>query len=429
MFKTENFIFATHFLSRLIFVLFLGFYNNYALQPDSVWLVAFGDRVLEGDFNFELDRFVVSPGFPIICGVFKFIFGAYWNTALILFQLILAAWAGLYVYKIGLLIFKRPAEALLGSLVYACFPLTLWFVHSFAQESLFQSWMIFFVYFLLKSLENLNFKDLCWAAFFFSLAYLTKSHILLFSVFVPLLFLHRLGFTLKMCSRVFVFASISLAASLPYGLYQLNKGNGYVLSSNGSGYQFYLGNTEAAYVSIVDVPDKGSPDYLKMKDINHTAGYFNRSQALYDSTLHLAQVPKQKAFMEQAFEWIKNNPTKFLELKLYDILFFFLPGVSYRHYSFNNYILSLFVSLPIYILAYYYIFRKIRTDFSKNAFILYLILSMLLFSTIWYTQNRFRTITVEPFYVLYAGAALYACLSKIEIGKKINNFITKIYKI
>ena len=47
---------------------------------------------------------------------------------------------------------------------------------------------------------------------------------------------------------------------------------------------------------------------------------------------------------------------------------------------------------------------------------------MLIFSTFWYVQNRFRTITLEPFYIIYASYYL---------NKYLNNFVKKsnYYKI
>src|ERR1035437_3842322 len=395
--RTLFLLFITHLLTRILFSICIGFYNNYSLQNDSSWLVNFGNNVLVGDFNFDIKRFIVSPLFPTLCGLFKFLFGMGWNSALIIFQLLISSLSGVYIFKITELLFRNKKISLLSSLIFAVFPLTLWYVNTFSQECLFQSLLIITVYFLLKSLRYPGILNLVLTAILFSFTYLTKAHILLFSVFIPIIYFHNFGYSNKTLIASLIFISISLLFSLPYGLYHYKKNNIYVISSNGSSYQLYLGNTEAGYKSIVDVPEKNSPDYLKIKDINASAGYFNGSQARYDSLLLLPQYEKTRLFSVDVNNWIKGNLIKFLKLKLYDVLFFLMPGVSFRHYSFLYWLLSFILSFPLYLFAYIAILRDIRYSRRNISVILYLFLSMLMFSVFWYVQNRFRTITIEPF--------------------------------
>jgi hypothetical protein len=196
---------------------------------------------------------------------------------------------------------------------------------------------------------------------------------------------------------------LALIFSIPYGVYSYKNHKQYIISSNGAGYQFYLGNTEAGYKTIVDVPDKGTQEFRKLQDITNTAGYFNGSQTRYDSILNLPQKEKQNIFFNESLIWIKNNPMKFIELKFYNLFFFLIPGVSWRHYSFSNWLFSFLVSLPIYVLAYYEMFKLYKNGNINLVFILYIFVSILIFSLFWYVQNRFRTITIEPFYIIYAS--------------------------
>ena len=158
----------------------------------------------------------------------------------------------------------------------------------------------------------------------------------------------------------------------------------------------------------MDVPEKNSADFRRMKNINETAGYFNGSQELYDSILTLPQKDKQRLFTSEAVNWIQNNPLKFLKLKIYDTVFFLLPGVSYRHYGLITYLVSFLISFPIYLLAYMAMAKEIRKQFALHSFMFYLFVAMLLFSVIWYTQNRFKTIIIIGFSHL-SNARLEKC--------------------
>ncbi len=53
---------------------------------------------------------------------------------------------------------------------------------------------------------------------------------------------------------------------------------------------------------------------------------------------------------------------------------------------------------------------KIRN--INYVFIFYIFISMLLFSLVWYVQNRFRTITIEPFYIIYAAYVVTSFIEK-----------------
>jgi hypothetical protein len=405
-------LFAINLLTRIIFVLGNGFFNNYRLQADSIWLVEFGlNNAAQLNFDFELKRFVVSPLFPSLVGMLKIAFGENWNILLIVIQLLLSSLSGVHLYKIGNLLFNRKV-GIISSLIFSIFPLTLWYTNTFSQECIFQVFFILSIYYLIKSVRENSIHFVLLSSLFFSLAYLTKSHILLFSIFIPIIYFHFYGFKTKTFFYSVTFASVALIFSIPYGVYSFKNHKQYIISSNGAGYQFYLGNTEAGYKTVVDVPDKGTEEFKKLQDITVTAGYFNGSQTHYDSILNLPQKEKQSIFFKEGVNWIKDNPVKFIELKIYDTILFLVPGVSWRHYSFYNWLFSFLLSLPIYLLAYYAMFKLYITRNINLVFIFYIFISMLMFSIVWYVQNRFRTITIEPFYIIYAAYIITDIIEK-----------------
>ena len=400
-------IFFCYFVIRLMFSFAIGFSNNYTLQPDSRFLINFANQAALGNFNFDYGRFITSPLYSVFAALHMLLFGRFWVLWLIISQISLSSLSGVYLYKITKLVFKDESVAYLAAVIYCVFPLTLWYVHTFCQETLFQCLFIFCIYHLIKAYQLNNIRSLVFSAILFSLAYLTKSHILIFSIFIPLLFIINLKSIKTAVFFSMVFASICLFFSLPYGLYNKFQNNTYVLSSNGAAYQFYLGNTNAGYITIVDVPQKGTSDYIKMEYINITAGYFNGSQRKYDSIISLPQSVKQIAFYRESLTWIKNHKAKWATMKIYDVGLFLMPGVSYRHYDLKLWLIAFFLSFPIYILAYYGFFLAIKTGYKTHLYFFSIFLSMLLFSTIIYVQNRFRTITLEPFLIIYAAYAIH----------------------
>jgi hypothetical protein len=257
------------------------------------------------------------------------------------------------------------------------------------------------IYYLIESIKYNSIYSVLLSSVFGSLAYLTKSHVLLFLVFIPIIYLHFYGFKKQTLLYSFVYALVSFLFSVPFGIYTYKIHKQYVISSNGAGYQFYIGNSEVGYKTVVDVPEIGSQDFKRVQNVE--VGYFTGSQAHHDSLLNLPQKEKQGNFFREGFSWIKNNPTKFIELKFYNALFFLTPGVSWRHHSFFYWLLSFFLSFPIYFLAYYAMFKLHKIGNINYVFVFYILISMLIFSLVWYVQNRFRTITIEPFYIIYAS--------------------------
>jgi 4-amino-4-deoxy-L-arabinose transferase-like glycosyltransferase len=325
---------------------------------------------------------------------------------LIITQIAIASISGIYLYKTCNVLFGNQLISLIATIVYGVFPLTLWWSHTFATESLFQSLLIVAVYYFLRAIiqQQHLYSSIIFSAALLSLAYLTKSHILLFTPLIVLAIgLSKLSLKNKVIASV-LYAAVCLTFSLPFGLLNLSLHNTYVISSNGGPFLFLYGNSEMAYRTIVKVPEKNSVDYNRMKDadLSHFSPEIN-----LDSIFNLPLKNRNAVFLNIAKKWIHDNPAKFISMKAYNLFFFLLPGISYRHYDFIKWFFSFIISLPIYLLAYYGIFVAVRHDYSKHFWILGLFFVMLFFSLVFYVQNRFRTITLEPFYIMYAAYGLF----------------------
>ncbi len=412
-------IFAYFAIVRILYVLLSGF-STCELCSDCQWINMLSERALVGNFDFDIGRFIVAPFYNVFIAAHKFLFQSYWSIALIVVQIVISALSGVYFYKLARLLFSEKA-ALLSTAIFGIFPMTLYWVHTFCTESIFQSLLIISLFYLVKSIKTQQYTALIASAVIYSITFLTKSHILLFSPFIALfLFLNLKG--AKKNIFPLLYGAISLAATLPFGLHNLQQHNEYVLASNGSKFHFYTGNSAFAYHSIVRVPPQGTEEFRHVRNMN--MAFFNGD--IHHEIMKQPHAEKQDAYLRLALDWIQQNPMQFLELKAYNLGLFLFPGVSFRHYPFKSWLFSFLISLPIYIFGYIGLYKSVKNNFKLHFFALGLFVVMLLFATIWYVQNRFRTITIEPIYILYAGFALTtfweALKSFLKKNKKINNY-------
>ena len=407
----KSLLIFTAFIAIRVAYIFLSGFSSCDLCQDCNWINELSERVLVGNFNFDVGRFIASPFYNVFIAVHKIIFGQYWATALVTSQLVLSGLSGVYFYKLGLLLFEKRA-AIISTAIFSVFPLTLYWVHTFCTESIFQSLLIISIFFLVNAVKTKSYRDVIISSSILSIVFLTKSHILLFTPFIALyLFINNEG--TKKFTLPILYGAICFLFTLPFGIYNLKVNHQYVLSSNGNDFHFYTGNSPYGYKVVVDVPPKGTEEFKKLGAMD--MAYFNGS--VHDSIMKLPQNVKQKLYLNYAINWIKNNPKKFLETKLNDFILFIIPGTNFKYYSFLAWLFTFLISLPIYLLGYFGIVFYLKKDFRLHFYALGLFLSMLIFSVVWYVQNRFRTITIEPIYILYSGAVIHLILKKY-LGKK-----------
>ena len=405
------YIFFYFLTIRVLFIVVSGFSPN-ELSSDTVWIDMLSERALTGDFNFDIGRFIVAPFYNVLIAAHKYIFTSNWSFVLICSQLIISSLSGVYFYKLGKLLFNEKA-AFYSSLIFGVFPMTLYWVHTFSSESIFQSLLIISIYFLVKSSRTGKYFDVLISAIIFSIVFLTKSHILLFTPFLALFLFLNLSSTKKITFPL-LYGLICLLSTLPFGIYNLKHHNQYVLSSNGNYFHFYTGNSEFGYYSIVDVPAKDTKEFKHLKNFN--IAHFNGG--IHDEIMKKPHNIKQGEYFDLAVDWIKDNPYKFLKLKLYNLGLFLMPGVSIRHYPFKNWLFSLLISLPIYIMGYMGLYQSVKSNYKKHLFALGLLLSMIIFAIVWYVQNRFRTVTLEPIYILYSGIIIVPIVEYLKSFSK-----------
>ena len=379
---------------RVLFFVFAPF-DHYELATDSYRIHELVDQTLQGNFDYDIGRFIVAPLYPFFWASQKWLFPNHWELALLFIQWLIQAIGGVYLWRLGLMLFNKKV-AVLASLFYGLYPFAVLWSATFSSEAVFPSVFIGAIYFLVKAFQFNKWRDVIRSACFFSLSFLLKSHVLLFAPFVVIYFFTKKGHAFIALRHSLIYAAICLLFTLPYGIYSYKHYGVYVLSSNGAPFHFYTGNSEFGYRTVVEVPEQGSEDFMALQKMEFAR--FNGP--VHDSIMQLSQKEKQGLYANQARLWIKENPGKFIEMKGYNAAFFVLPGFSFRHYPLPTWLFSFLIMLPIYIGAYFMIW-KLR---GIHRFMRGMFWSMALFAIVFYVQNRFRTLTLEPFYILYATA-------------------------
>ncbi len=400
--KINLIIFASFFFVRYFFLIFSN-YDNYELQPDSYWYSEQSDAVLRGNFNLLRPLFITSPFFTYYQAIVKFIFGDYWEIVLELSQVSITSISAIYFYKLGLILFKNKKVSSFALIIFCFYPFTFWYVGAFTQDIWFQSFLIIFMFYFSMYLKNFNLKNLIISALIFSLTFLTKSHILIFSLFIPLvIFFLKYNDLKKKIFHIILFSSICFLSTLPYGLYNLKVNGVYVFSSNGFGGLFILGHNEDAYVNHIKTPKIDSDEAKRLKNVDYKI--FN---TLEDKILKSSPSEVQKIYFEEGLKWIKENPQKSKELLIFNFKRFFTPGLHKSWYDYNTWLLSIILSSPIMIFGYLGLIIILLNNFNKYSWILYLFLSLLLFSLIFYYQGRFKVITLEPILILLSAYSFH----------------------
>jgi hypothetical protein len=409
--KINLIIFISFFFVRYLFLI-LSNYDNFELQPDSYWYSKQSNEVLKGNFNLLRPLFITSPFFTYFQALVKLIFGNFWEIILEFFQVSIASISAIFFYKLSLILFKCKKTSYFALIMFCFYPFTLWYVGTFTQDIWFQSFLIIFMFYFSLYLKYFEIKNLIISAVIFSITFLTKSHILIFSLFIPItiFFINRIELRIKIL-HIILFSSICFMFTIPYGFYNLKANGVYVFSSNGFGGLFILGHNEDAYINHIKTPNINSVEAKRLKSVDYKI-----FKNLEDKISKSSPSEIQEIYLKEGLKWIEENPVKFRELLIFNFKRFFTPGLHKSWYDHNTWLLSFILSSPIMIFGYLGLILILK-NFRENAWILYIFLSLLIFSLIFYYQGRFKVITLDPLLILLSAYSL----KKVVINLFLNN--------
>ena len=393
-------------LALLIRFIFLICSNIIKLEPTSCcdWsrYNQISDNIINGNFNLDAGPFVIAPIFPYFVSLIKLINYDNHVIIILLTQIFLSALSVIYLIKISENIFNNKSISYISGLIYCLYPITFWYTIFLGQETIFQFFFIVSIYYLTSYLKDDKFKNLIKFSLFFCLSFLTKSHVLIFFPFVFLIFIFKNRNTVKSIKDFLVFIIIIFFVALPHGLSNKIMNGFYVLSTTGLGTHFLVGHNDDFYKMVTNPPPKNSEEYKRIWSMNYKV-----LVKIENDFRNESHVTKDRKRLIEGINWIKDNPKKSINLIYINSVNYLKPGFNKLHQDYLKWLVSLIISLPIFIFGYLGIINNLYNNFKNHTPILSIFLTMFLFSVIFYSQNRFRVITVEPFYIIYASYFLH----------------------
>ncbi|OFY71370.1 MAG: hypothetical protein A3G23_04250 [Bacteroidetes bacterium RIFCSPLOWO2_12_FULL_37_12] len=400
-YKYEVIFFSCLIIHGLFALLFPA--SGYDLCGDSYTYIQNADKVTHGNFDFEEPSFIRSPFYSILIGIIKILTPAYWEFVLITFQLLISATTGIYLAKISGKIFPYQNTGLITGLLFAVYIPTFYYVHSYSTEILYQGLFVAGLYFFIESINKYDLISVLKWAFCFTICYLTRSQIGLFFPFIPfILWFYYKNQKKQLISILIVFSFVFAILTFPWGIFNLKKHNSYITSSNGGSYHFFVSNSDIGFMDASNTPPIGSTDMENLQKMR----FGKLIGPVYDSVLALPTLEKQKVFLKMSLDWIKENPAKFIKLKMFNAFRFLIPGVSWKHYPFKTWLFSFFISLPVYLLFYFGLYKCLKTNYKNHLWFLGWWLSNATFLLLFLFTQRYRTYGVEALFLPYCAYSL-----------------------
>jgi hypothetical protein len=413
-------IFSVSLIVRLLYSFAMPFFK---VSLDEQRYDILSNQILNGNYDLDAISFICAPFVPYCVALIKLISINYWQQLTFVLQCLLTSIAGIYLFKLSNLLFKNKQIATIAAWFYCFYPMTFYYVKNIGQESAFQSFLIISIYYLIKFRHTQLKLDLIISAILFSLCFLTKGFILFWSPFI-VFFIFKIK-ELNIKSKInysLLFAGLCLLFTLPFGVYNLQKHKIYTLSSDGLAHYFWFGNSESAYHLSLST---------KKYEVNKTAVIQDTAQLINDMSppnvsmetylkafvLFPSEQERQAIYQRNAWAWIQQNPKRFIELKIHYATHFFMWGINFNRHPLSIWLISVIIFAPLYLLAYMGIFHSVKQDFVKHNWIVSLVAAMLLFSIIFAFDPRFRRITLEPFYIIYAAFSAYYYVNKLKWAK------------
>ena len=413
-------------VAHIRFVFILALIIRYFLSPqchvDEQRYLLLSDQIVAGNFDMDAGSFLCAPFTPYFVAGLKYISLNYWYALLFVSQVIISSLCVFSLYQIALRLFGNKNVALLAALIYAVYPDTFMYVRLVGQEVFFQSFLIFSIHYLLQFVQTKQIRAIFLSAVFFSFCFLTKSFILLWSPFIVLyLYLNKTISSKTKATASILYASVCLVFTMPIGFYNLLKHNEYTLSSNGGSFLFWNGNSEFAYIAAIEkknyvqvYPEAAARDNAyQIHFLVPPTPVLSNYLATRKSWGSVQNI--QKTFGQAAVEWVKANPKKFWQLRAYNFFRFILPGAKPPDVSiFSLFFIFLSAGL-LYFSAFMGLKKGLTDNFRQHNWLLTLWLTMLVFSVVFGTYIRFRTITIDSFLCLYAAFYLNQLFEKYKI--------------
>jgi 4-amino-4-deoxy-L-arabinose transferase-like glycosyltransferase len=404
-----GFVFFVLFFTRILWWLFSPLNPN-DFQDSAEYLVL-AERILAGDWNMGLHRFVRPPGYPMIMAFFLWVGGGHWSSILLLAQGLASVATGCIIY------FQvRPwlgEGAATGSvLVFALYPPLVYFNGLFCSEPFFLLFVTLAIWSFARFQNSQELKYLIYFGLSIAVASLIRTAIL---ASMPV-FVFWLLFSSKTFALGFYRTSIAvfffLLVHAPFTINNYRIHGQMFLASNGGSFLFLNGNSEVAYLDTVRFRELSEREQYYVSNFSdYTEHFFGPS---FPDTFAASESEKSKIYREIAFRWIRDNPSKWIETKVDNLIRLILPGISYAHWSLSQYLASFFFGGVLYLLAFGGFWAAIRAGkfLRRDSWYLLAAAFQAAALVIFLFTYRYKIYGLEVFYIPFAGLGASLLLEK-----------------
>ncbi|MBN1384083.1 MAG: glycosyltransferase family 39 protein [Elusimicrobia bacterium] len=278
-------------LIRFVYVINL---DTAAISPDGQdWMYTAESIINEGRYGNEYTW--RPPGYVMFLTAI-FLFGKS-ILAVRLLQVILGSLTCLIIYFIAKKIFSNPVGRI--SAVLLCFyPYLIAYTGDVLCETFYTFLISLSILFIITSAEKPTTKNLILAGLVCGITSLTKATILPF-FFIACFWI---WWRTKHIKNAFILGIFTLVAISPWTLRNYLYMKKFILISHGYGTLWTSNNDEAMILEKIGEKDRPAPDK------------WNWAPDRFSKYLKLPRAEAEKIFKQEATEWIKNNPDKFMWL-------------------------------------------------------------------------------------------------------------------
>jgi len=377
--KIIRFILTEHRKS-LIFLFFLSlFVRLFALIaipdltfPDSETYLESGQQLLEKGI-IESNR--VMPLYPLLVDFFGGL------GQIKYFDIFLSSITSIILAKIGLIVFEDRVKGFVAGFIFSIYPFSIFYSISSLTETLFTFLFLASVYFFYRQKVNLG-------VILLVISILVRPVLDLFAIVMILSFLvvykrlNTKSFLKLVVSYLFIYSVIMS----PWWFHNYNKYGSFVRLNLGDGFVLYSGNNilNKTGGGIVFV-DFDPSEHNKIKD----------------------PVLRNEKFKEDAFNFIKENPARFLDLAVKKFMKFWRITPYAKEYQETKYIIiSIFSYGIILLFSFIYFFKAKYYEAIKVLPLILLCIYLTFVHMITISSIRYRY-PLEPILILFATGGFF----------------------
>ena len=383
-------------------------------SADSRYYDTFAQEALKGNFT-PKDSVYFNYLYPIILAIIYKIFG-HSVMAVLLFQVIISCLTILMIYAITLNIFGNKKIALLGSFIYACYDIAVFYSVLLLDTTISAFLMASAVMALLYA-DNRK-QPFPWfsSGVIFGLLTLIRANAALSLPFFAIWIYVDKRLSLRKKTLNIAFIALGLLVSLaPFMMrnYFINKDFSPFPASGG--LNFYIGNHSGAtgtYVSLAGILD--SPGVQWRNSVRLASRQANRSLTASEASAH---------WFSKGTEFIARQPGQFLAL-LFKKTFLFWNKEQLEmnvNFKFSKRLLPIFkyplmpfaIISPLSLMGIAISLKNGRRDI---LLIILTIISYMFSVIIIFVAARYRFV-LSPFFVIMAAYAIYSVVESIRLKK------------